>query len=959
MDARPNALSIRLTEPVVFLRTSDPSGRHGSDPSDPPGLVRGLLTLNLTKPTRISSIEVELRAVVTSTWPEGAGPRRIDVTDEHTIYSTSTPCFRADDLSSTRRTASVGPGLSLMNANDYDHDCGLGIQRPPTYSATTDPSAQGRTRSQTTRHVNCDFSPGSIPEEAPTPSYSPNGSPLLTSPQSVTTFTTTSPPPLHVPSPLATIGIQSTPSNGSLRSSVNRDPSVSRRPSSEEDTSSSQSRFSPIRPRISQSPDHNQRHGSPYTRDTSTCETSIPRDGSVTRMGRTRSRFSLTTMLDVVKEVTGTTSRSRSRRGRTDDDGGIEETERGRPMVRTVGHTPQNLDVVPQPTQRPSSVQRESSHHFFGLGRVLGLDCDDDAEDDSLQGRKQGEGWKEFKKGTYTYPIVLPLPPNLPPSYTLPWACLSYTLRGVAHRPGAFTSKLACSTPFIVVSAPTVSGSEGGGGMGAGLPGDPGPVTVERIWEARLGYAVELSGRLLVIGAGDSSSSDARGASVGGQVDSGIALDAVGDDVASLQTSGLEESSQARIPVDGMIMLGINLAPLEKIKVWRLATFIDERVTYLSHNGRVGREDTLRRVEVWNVEDTRFVEDVHVRVKAKGVHSCKGKEKANETTKESIPLLPTPLSPHRSPLVSFIRPGTDSSELAGPGPYTLSTNIAIPSCRKKTDHPSIHFTIRHRNAGVRVEHTLRVVIRVERLDGSQDHTSDRSEEDQQKLFDIVMQIPVTVLSVEWQTLPRYCEVVESEVHKSQDVCPCELRASPPESLAVGDVRRLERVYTSDSGSSTFESGDGNGNEGDPLAFPAFAPVRPPSGSPSSRSSQSIHSPLQTRYSISGAPNADIRADGDGTGSPQRMQFPPEVGHAHLPQHGASSHDMTIPGPYSSSSPQPRSRMRGNARSPARSPAPTVTSRPPSPMRHEWLVSGQESEAGEAPPSYESAISIAD
>ena len=71
MDARPNALSIRLTEPVVFLRTNDPSGKHGPDPNDPPGFVRGLLTLHLTKPTRISSIEVELRAVVASTWPEG------------------------------------------------------------------------------------------------------------------------------------------------------------------------------------------------------------------------------------------------------------------------------------------------------------------------------------------------------------------------------------------------------------------------------------------------------------------------------------------------------------------------------------------------------------------------------------------------------------------------------------------------------------------------------------------------------------------------------------------------------------------------------------------------------------------------------------------------------------------------------------------------------------------------
>lgn len=70
MDTR-NPLSIRLTEPVVFLRSYDPSGRHPPDPEDPPALIRALLTLNVTRPTRISTIEAELRGVVSLTWPEG------------------------------------------------------------------------------------------------------------------------------------------------------------------------------------------------------------------------------------------------------------------------------------------------------------------------------------------------------------------------------------------------------------------------------------------------------------------------------------------------------------------------------------------------------------------------------------------------------------------------------------------------------------------------------------------------------------------------------------------------------------------------------------------------------------------------------------------------------------------------------------------------------------------------
>jgi len=308
------------------------------------------------------------------------------VTDEQTIYSTSTTCFRADDLSSTRRTASVGPGISLMNANDYDHDYGHGIERPPTYSASAGPIPVGRTRSQTTRHVNRDFSPGAIQGQTLTPPYY---SSLSLSRSSLS-------PPMPAP------GIRSTPSNSSLRSTLNRDPSVSRRPSSDEDSLSSY-RLSPMRARISRSPER----GSPYARDTSsTRDASATRDASITRAGRARSRFSLTTVLDVVREVTGAVSPSRPRNGPTDDDGDVEVIERGRTKMRTIVPTSQNSDVIPQ---RPSSMQRYNAYNLLGLRRVLGLDHDDDTEDDLQQGRKlkdHGEGWREFKKGRST-PVPL------------------------------------------------------------------------------------------------------------------------------------------------------------------------------------------------------------------------------------------------------------------------------------------------------------------------------------------------------------------------------------------------------------------------------------------------------------------------------------------------------------------------------------------------------------------------
>lgn len=65
-----NSLSIRLAESVIFLR-ADPSGRNRNLPDAPPAVLRGLLTLTLVKPTKISSIEVELVCKTSTAWPEG------------------------------------------------------------------------------------------------------------------------------------------------------------------------------------------------------------------------------------------------------------------------------------------------------------------------------------------------------------------------------------------------------------------------------------------------------------------------------------------------------------------------------------------------------------------------------------------------------------------------------------------------------------------------------------------------------------------------------------------------------------------------------------------------------------------------------------------------------------------------------------------------------------------------
>ena len=69
--SKSNSLSIRLTESAVFLSTDGQPTVRGRDSEQRSTLLRGLLILQLVKPTKIKSIDVELTATASSAWPEG------------------------------------------------------------------------------------------------------------------------------------------------------------------------------------------------------------------------------------------------------------------------------------------------------------------------------------------------------------------------------------------------------------------------------------------------------------------------------------------------------------------------------------------------------------------------------------------------------------------------------------------------------------------------------------------------------------------------------------------------------------------------------------------------------------------------------------------------------------------------------------------------------------------------
>lgn len=329
-------------------------------------------------------------------------------------------------------------------------------------------------------------------------------------------------------------------------------------------------------------------------------------------------------------------------------------------------------------------------------------------------------GWMGLHiAGTYSYPISFLLPPNLPPTLSVPRGSLNYVIKAVAHRPGTFTSKLSCQIPLIVAAAPAIGEGEGSG--------DPGPLFVQQQWGGKLAYSFGLSSRLFLLGS---------------QRHLGTA---VSEGIRANTESLVEAEAEARAEATyGTVILDLTLLPLEKIRIWGLRVVVDQCIRYVDERGR-GRlfRDDKSEVKLLDVQDTCSAEEM-------GLMGEEGQTQKNKHKKDDfthIPLLPTPISPHRSPLLRHVPPSTDPSILAGPGPYTLSTSIGLPGCNDSSggDH-GLHFTVKQKSSSVRVEHSMRIIMRVESVGG--EDTNDHEGGDKKRLVDIAVTVaPITILSV--------------------------------------------------------------------------------------------------------------------------------------------------------------------------------------------------------------------
>lgn len=122
---------------------------------------------------------------------------------------------------------------------------------------------------------------------------------------------------------------------------------------------------------------------------------------------------------------------------------------------------------------------------------------------------------------------------------------------------------------------------------------------------------------------------------------------------------------------------------------------------------------------------------------------------------ENLPLLPLPemvTSVTDHPLHSLLTADDNASELMaklmGSGPWTFPMALTVPNA-----WGMLHFSNKNKRAPIEITHTLKVTIRAQR--GDDQHID--SETGKRKQFDIVMRMPVHILSV------RFCVFNEEKL----------------------------------------------------------------------------------------------------------------------------------------------------------------------------------------------------
>lgn len=165
----------------------------------------------------------------------------------------------------------------------------------------------------------------------------------------------------------------------------------------------------------------------------------------------------------------------------------------------------------------------------------------DEVEEEGGADKVVSHGWKEFRAGTYTYPISLSIPGSLPPSIVSDFGFVSYSLKATVVRSGALTANLSSSTEVLLVSAPGTEDTE-----------ESESIVVERFWESQMKYHVALSGK--------------------------------------------------SFPIGGRIPLTIRLSPMAKVKLYRITASLEQKTTYFALGRKLTRHETPKKFPLLRVD---------------------------------------------------------------------------------------------------------------------------------------------------------------------------------------------------------------------------------------------------------------------------------------------------------------------------------------------------------------------
>jgi hypothetical protein len=425
----------------------------------------------------------------------GLGSRRIDIVEDHTVFEATATFFNAksDPVVSSRRTVSMGPGTLV----DDEGPTG------PIRSLRDRQSSTDRTRfhrDPVNMTVRGRSPPPPTPPYTPTAEWSSQPTPTHQDVRSVpATPSRVEDDPLqileysrnalladlereHIEPPLAIRRRSQTPhhtpiaSSGSSLQSQNN----SRRGSSEDDRMTLHSAPTTTHHSQVNSPSTSTFHLEPMSLvtppSTSRTRTQTPSvDAETRRRGKSSSRFSIASVVGVFRSKSrgegslDPTQPSESR-GISRGHSTTTEVERGRPRQK-------GTDSLESKEESTISIERAKFSKLF-------------THDSPGPGhRDPGHGWKEFKKGTYTYPILFTIPSSYPASIISTHGSVFWRLRATVHRPGAFSPAIRAEKTVHVVAAPGEADTE-----------ESESIVVERAWDNQMQYVLSVSGRAFPIG---------------------------------------------------------------------------------------------------------------------------------------------------------------------------------------------------------------------------------------------------------------------------------------------------------------------------------------------------------------------------------------------------------------------------------------------------------------------------